>query len=116
MVFSSMVFLLRFLPLVLLVYGICPKPARNAVLFLASLIFYAWGEPVYVLLMLFSTAVDYIHGRLVEQYRNEGRARAARLAVISSVVVNLLLLGFFKYADFLIEVWNHITGQKIPLL
>lgn len=116
MVFSSMVFLLRFLPLVFLVYGICPKPARNAVLFLASLIFYAWGEPVYVLLMLFSTAVDYIHGRLVEQYRNEGRARAARLAVISSVVVNLLLLGFFKYADFLIEVWNHITGQKIPLL
>lgn len=116
MVFSSMVFLLRFLPLVLLVYGICPKPARNAVLFLASLIFYAWGEPVYVLLMLFSTAVDYIHGRLVEQYRNEGRARAARLAVISSVVVNLLLLGFFKYADFLIEVWNHITGQKIQLL
>ena len=116
MVFSSMVFLLRFLPLVLLVYGICPKPARNAVLFLASLIFYAWGEPVYVLLMLFSTAVDYIHGRLVEQYRNEGRMRAARLAVISSVVVNLLLLGFFKYADFLIEAWNHVTGQNFPLL
>ena len=65
MVFSSLMFLFRFLPAVLLLYFLAPKRARNTILFLASLIFYAWGEPVYVVLMLFSTVVDYTHGRLV---------------------------------------------------
>ena len=66
MVFSSFVFLLAFLLLVLLIYYVCPGKVRNLVLLVASLLFYAWGEPVYVLIMLFSTVFDYTNGRLIE--------------------------------------------------
>ena len=69
MIFSSLLFLFRFLPWMLLAYFLAPRRARNAVLFLGSLFFYAWGEPVYVTLMLFSTAVDYFHGRRIEKAR-----------------------------------------------
>ena len=69
MVFSSVVFLFRFLPLFFLLYYLVPERMKNVILFLGSLIFYAWGEPVYVLLMLFSTVVDYVHGRLLERLR-----------------------------------------------
>ena len=73
MVFSSLLFLFRFLPIILFIYFIVPKRFRNAILFLFSLIFYAWGEPIYVVLMLFSTVVDYTHGILVEKFKNEGQ-------------------------------------------
>ena len=63
MVFSSVVFLFRFLPLFFILYYLVPGRGKNLVLFLGSLFFYAWGEPVYVLLMLFSTVADYAHGR-----------------------------------------------------
>lgn len=109
-------FLFRFLPAVLLAYYISPKRYRNAVLFFFSLIFYAWGEPVYVCLMLFSTVVDYIHGRLVEKYVEQGQRTKARLTVASSVVINLALLGFFKYADFLIQVIHQVTGLSLAPL
>lgn len=71
MVFSSFVFLLGFLPLVLLIYYICPGKLRNLVLLIFSLIFYAWGEPVYVLIMLFSTVFDYTNGRLIEYFQRK---------------------------------------------
>lgn len=116
MVFSSLLFLFRFLPLVLFLYFLAPKRARNAVLFFLSLIFYAWGEPVYVVLMLFSTVVDYTHGRLVYSFIQKNKRNRARLVVASSMVVNLALLGFFKYADFIIENLNLIPGVEIPLL
>ncbi len=116
MVFSGLMFLFRFLPAVLLAYYISPKRYRNAVLFFFSLIFYAWGEPVYVCLMLFSTVVDYIHGRLVEKYVEQGQRTKARLTVASSVVINLALLGFFKYADFLIQVIHQVTGLSLAPL
>lgn len=114
MIFSSLLFLFRFLPLMLSVYFAVPKGWRNAVLFLGSLIFYAWGEPVYVVLMLFSTAVDYTHGRIIENARAAGRERLARAALISSVAINLGLLGVFKYTDFLIGTVNRLTGLAIP--
>lgn len=95
MVFSSVIFLFRFLPLFLICYFVAPKRMRNLVLFFGSLIFYAWGEPVYVVLMLFSTVSDYIHGLLIERYR--GRP-AAKGLLVSSVIINLGLLGFFKYS------------------
>ncbi len=114
MIFSSLLFLFRFLPLMLLAYFAVPKGWRNAVLFLGSLIFYAWGEPVYVVLMLFSTAVDYTHGRIIENAKAAGREGAARGALISSVVINLGLLGVFKYTDFLIGTLNGLTGLAIP--
>lgn len=116
MVFSGLMFLFRFLPAVLLVYYISPKRFRNAVLFIFSLIFYAWGEPVYVCLMLFSTVVDYIHGRLAEKYVQSGQHTRARLVVASSVFINLALLGFFKYADFIIQVLNQATGLTLTPL
>lgn len=115
-VFSSLLFLFRFLPLVLLLYFIAPRCLKNAVLFVMSLIFYAWGEPVYVVLMLFSTVVDYTHGRLVDRYKREGKEGKARWVVASSMIINLLLLGFFKYSDFLIGTVNGVFGTAIPLL
>lgn len=116
MVFSSLLFLFRFLPIVLIAYYVCPKRFRNAVLFLLSLVFYAWGEPVYVVLMLFSTLVDYTHGLLAEKYLTQKNTFKAKCIVASSVIINLALLGFFKYADFLIGVFNSITGLSVPLL
>ena len=72
MVFSSLIFLFRFLPLTLFAYYTAPRKLRDLVLFLASLIFYAWGEPVYVVLILFSTVVDYTTGRLAGYYMEKG--------------------------------------------
>ena len=113
MVFSSVMFLFRFLPIFLICYYVFPGRMKNFILFLGSLFFYAWGEPVYVLLMLFSTAVDYFHGRLIEKYRGSARARAF---LVSSVIINLSLLCFFKYADFLVQTVNGLFGTTIPLL
>lgn len=97
MVFSSILFLFRFLPLTLALYFLSPRGARNAVLFLVSLVFYAWGEPVYIVLMIFSTLVDYIHGRLVWHFKGRGEIRKAKCAVASSMIINLGLLSVFKY-------------------
>lgn len=115
MVFSSLLFLFRFLPIVLLFYFLAPKKARNLILFLASLVFYAWGEPKYVVLMLFSTVVDYIHGWMVDSSLKKGNRRRAKYFVIESMVINLALLGFFKYADFFIGNINQIFSTELPL-
>ena len=116
MVFSSLLFLFRFLPVVLALYFVTPRKWRNLFLFLASLVFYAWGEPVYVLIMLFSTVLDYNHGRMVEKYLKLGDEKKAKFYVISSMLINLLVLGVFKYADFLIGSMNNLLGTQIPLL
>ena len=112
MVFSSITFLFRFLPVFMICYFLSPGRIKNLVLFLGSLIFYAWGEPVYVVLMLFSTLSDYVHGRLMEGRRG---TRAAKWILVSSLTINLSLLGFFKYADFLIASFNSVAGTAIPL-
>lgn len=83
---------------------------------MASLIFYAWGEPVYVLLMLFSTVSDYWHGRRIDAAKKAGKPKAAKGFLISSIVINLAMLGFFKYADWLIGIFNNVTGCSVPLL
>ena len=116
MVFSSLLFMFRFLPIVLILYFIAPKKLRNFILFIASLIFYAWGEPVYVVLMIFSTVVDFTHGAWVYKLKERGELKKAKLVVASSMVINLALLGFFKYADFIITNLNLIPGVEIPLL
>lgn len=112
MVFSGLTFLLLFLPLVLLVYFAVPKKFKNAVLFIFSLIFYAWGEPIYMILMIFSTALDYTCGRAVEKYRGTSKAK---IGLVVSMCANLGLLCVFKYADFLIGTVNGIFGCQIPL-
>lgn len=116
MVFSSLLFLFRFLPIVLVFYFLAPKGFRNGILFFISLIFYAWGEPIYVVIMLFSTLVDYTHGRLVHKYKEMGEMKKAKFFVLSSMIINLGLLGFFKYSDFFISNLNSWFGMEIPLL
>ncbi|WNS43088.1 MBOAT family protein [Paenibacillus sp. MMS20-IR301] len=111
MVFSSLTFLFQFLPVVLLVYYISPKRLRNAVLLAASLVFYAWGEPLYILLMLFSTVFDYINGLLVDRFRQ--RKPAARAVLLISLAGNLGILGFFKYAGFIIEALDRMLQLNL---
>ena len=101
MVFSSLPFLFGYLPLTLLAYFITPLRWRNAVLLVVSLIFYGWGEPVYITIMFLSILIDYTHGILVEKYRDNDKK--ARRFVAQSVIFNLLLLGFFKYGTFLAD-------------
>ena len=111
MVFSSLTFLQCFLPLCLLAYFLVPQKWRNGTLFLFSLLFYACGEPVYVVLMLFSTALDYTCGQMAERHRGQ---RGAKIALLVSVCVNLGLLGVFKFCDFLIGTVNSLFGTALP--
>ena len=99
MVFSSNIFLFFYLPTVLALYYLTPRRYRNPLLFLVNLVFYGWGEPVFLLLMLFSILSNYAYGLLIQRYRRQVRAK--RMVLVASVVVNLGLLGFFKYADFI---------------
>jgi len=101
MVFSSLLFIFRFLPAFLVFYTLSPEKYQNLVLFLGSLIFYAWGEPVYIGIMLFSTFLDYGNGRLLEYAFCNGKTYMARAVLTESVLVNLSLLGIFKYAGIL---------------
>ena len=116
MIFSSLLFLFRFLPAVLLLYYLAPRPLRNLVLLLCSLVFYAWGEPVYIILMVVSILVSYTGGILVDRFKVQGRKKAAKVALISSSVISLSLLGFFKYADFVLGTVNSLTGAGLDLL
>lgn len=111
MVFSSLNFLFIFLPAVMLVYFVSPRKLRNGILFFFSLLFYAWGEPIYVCLMLFSTIVDYTHGWMVDRFRGTPKAK---VALITSVIINLALLGVFKYSDFIVMNINALFGTAIP--
>ena len=115
MVFSSLLFLFRFLPIVFLVYVITPKKLKNFVLYLASLIFYAWGEPKYVVLMIFSTVVDFIHGDLVYRFKKKGNIKAARCFVASSAIINLGLLGYFKYSGLMIESLGAVLKKDFTI-
>ena len=116
MVFSSAVFLLAFLPIVLSVYYMIPVRLKNPMLLLASLIFYAWGEPVYVLIMLFSTVFDYGNGLMLEHLDRTGQPHRRKWVLALSVAVNLGLLGFFKYTDFLLGSLNALFGTGfVPL-
>lgn len=89
MVFSSTIFIFFFLPAVLLAYFLCPPRVRNGVLLVFSLLFYSWGEPRYILIMLFSTVFDYANGLGIERCRERGRHRLSKAILINSVVVNL---------------------------
>ncbi len=113
-VFSSLTFLFAYLPITLLLYFITPLKGRNLVLLIVSMLFYGWGEPVYIGIMVLSTLIDYIHGLLVEKYRADDRK--ARWFVAQSVIFNLLLLGFFKYWDFLAANLSMLPGVSIPQL
>lgn len=115
MVFSSLIFMFAFLPLTLAIYYILPKKCRNAFLLIADLIFYGWGEPVLVLLMLFSIVINYIAGLIIDKKKDDNRFRKAVLIV--SVVIDLGMLGFFKYAGFLTKNLNIVLPfLNIPVI
>ena len=100
MVFSSIVFLYIFLPIMLIIYFIVPNKFKNAVMIAASLIFFAWGEIRYIFIMLLLAVMDYICGKKINQYWENKKKK--RLFLFIDVSVNLLILFFFKYADFII--------------
>lgn len=114
MVFSSLLFLFIFLPVFLICYFMIPKPWRNFILFLGSLMFYAWGEPIYVSIMLFSTVLDYTCGRIIDRFRDHKVLPKVGLGI--SLVGNLGLLSYFKYADFFITNINNSFGSQFALL
>ncbi|NLC03428.1 MAG: MBOAT family protein [Tissierellia bacterium] len=116
MVFSSILFLFYYLPIVLTIYFISPRKYRNLVLFLSSLFFYAWGEPRYIWIMLFSTLVDFTCGKRIHFYKTQDQINKAKLWLSVSLFANLGLLGFFKYSDFLIQNINNLFSTSIPLL
>ena len=125
MLFSSLEFLYFYLPAVLLIYFLIPAKylaIRNIALLIVSLLFYGWSEPLYIFIMLISIVVDYTCGRIVGKYR-QSSPQKARVALVTSLVINLSILGFFKYADFIIENLAHIPvlsslkplGIKLPV-
>lgn len=114
MIFSSIPFLFFFFPFFLLLYYLVPFKYKNFILLIFSLVFYAWGEPIYILLMIFSSVVDYINGLMIEKHKDNKKLK--NIFMTGSVIINLSLLGFFKYADFLINSVNNIFNISIPLL
>ncbi len=112
MLFSSVSFLYIFLPIVLILYFIVPQKWRNGVLLISSLLFYFFGEPIYVSLLIISSLSDYFHSLYIESHRG---TKSAKFALISSLIVNLGMLGFFKYADFFLGSINTALGINIPL-
>ncbi len=112
MVFSSITFLYFFLPAVLLIYYISPKKMKNIILLVSGLFFYAWGEPIYVLLMLFSSFVDYAAGLFIDRFDKDERKRT--IALLVSLVVNLGMLGIFKYSGFILGIFG-IDIEPLPL-
>ncbi|MGN1305190.1 MAG: MBOAT family O-acyltransferase [Oscillospiraceae bacterium] len=111
MVFSSLVFLFYFLPVIMLIYFILPDKFRNFFILLTGLFFYAWGEPKYVVIMLISTAIDYTAGLLINKFNDKRNIQTIFLLV--SVLMNLGLLGVFKYSSFIITTINSVFGLNI---
>lgn len=114
MVFSSIPFLFFFLPLFFLLYYLVPFRVKNYVLLVFSFLFYAWGEPIYILLMILSSIIDYSIGRLMDYYDRVPWKRTCLLC--ASIFANLSILGFFKYADFFVETINQIAHTSFPTL
>ena len=117
MLFSSIVFLFTFLPAVMILY-LLPVRFRNVILLLASLVFYAWGEPVYLFLMLLSILFNYFSG--LDIARNLQDKRAAKRSLVFNLIINLAVLGFFKYEGFVLDTLNgilpvHISYHALPL-
>lgn len=112
MLFSSIVFLFTFLPVVLILYYIVPRRLKNMVLLAGSLVFYAWGEPVYAILMMISIVFNYISG--LDIARNLDSPQRAKKSLILCIVVNLCILGFFKYEGFLLNSIGAVLRIEIP--
>ena len=113
MLFSSIPFLYYFLPAVLIVYFLVPRVLKNTVLLISSLVFYGWGEPKLLFLMIFTIALFYGCGLAIGHCTQK---KWKKLWLTVSVVISVALLGLFKYADFFIDSFNAVTGLSVPLL
>ena len=114
MLFSSILFLLYFLPATLAIYYLVPRKnieARNLVLLAASLLFYSWGEPVYIVLMIYSAFLNYYSALQIGRAQEKGRS--GKGSMLFALFMNLLVLGFFKYFGFLMDTFNSLTGLHI---
>ena len=113
MVFSSLTFLCLFLPIVVGLHTFIKNgPVRNAILLVASLLFYAWGEPVWIVAMLFATAVNYVCARIIDQTKSPGRRK---LALVVGVIISLSALLYFKYAAFLVNNLCVLLGMTFRM-
>ncbi len=115
MVFSSLIFLFAFLPLTLAVYFLTPRKGRNAVLFALSLLFYGWGEPIYILLMLFEMSAAFALGFPIAKYRTDAPGRA-KGALVLSILISLSLLFFFKYYQFFAVNLSRLPYVEVPVI
>ncbi|MEG1415122.1 MAG: MBOAT family O-acyltransferase [Clostridium sp.] len=111
MVFSSLLFLFIFLPIFLGVYFLAPKGVKNGMLLIFSLIFYGWGEPIYIVLMIFSTVFDFYNGIIIDKYRH--RRKLVKTIFIGSLIINFGMLGVFKYSGFIVDSVNNFLGTSI---
>ncbi len=109
MVFSSIFFIFTFLPIILGVYYIVPRKIKNLILLIGSLVFYAWGEPVYIFLMIFTTIFNYIMARFIDK---TDKVSYRRIQLITTLVVDLLILGFFKYWGLVVETVNNLFSTS----
>lgn len=112
MVFSRAIFLFAYLPLVVLIYYIIPRKARNIFLFFANLLFYGWGEPVMVLLMLCSIVINYIGGYFIE--KNKPSKSKAKVPLILTIIADVGILAFFKYSGMIVETLNLLPFLNLP--
>ena len=110
MLFSGIPFLFYFLPAVIILYYLLPDRFKNGLLLAVSLVFYAWGEPEYVVLMIFSILAYFLYGLAIEKSSHK------KLWLTASILTGALLLGIFKYCDFFIDSFNGIFGTSLPLL
>lgn len=110
MVFSSLIFLCKFLPFIIIGYYIINDKYKNIFLLLGSLFFYAWGEPKYILLMLFSIIINWSIGLLMDRFN-----KYKKILLITDILINLGILGYFKYFNFFIRTFNKISGINISL-
>lgn len=116
MVFSSIIFLCVFMPVTFAAYYLCPAKARNLLLLIASLVFYAWGEPVYIIVMVFCIVFNYFAGRLVFMFKEASMPVKAEISFIISIIADVSILLFFKYTNFFIEIINNTGFKELPVL
>lgn len=116
MLFSSITFLYYYLPITLLIYYAVPKKFKNPVLLLASLLFYGWSEPKLIILMILSVTVHFVAGLLIDKNRRKKKEKNCKLYMNIAIIISLVMLGYFKYSNFLISNINSFTGLSLPLL
>ena len=115
MIFSSLLFLFKFIPIFFIIYYLCPAKIKNVVLLLGSIIFYAWGEPKFLILIIISILVNYAMGLLIDFFDKKQKS-LKKLAFAVAIIYDLSMLFVFKYADFFIENINRATGSDISAL